>query len=60
MLQEIAATNPASPLMFGYMYQSTLQTLEAQRLSSPPIKVKLDFNFCISLCIEMCIHLTVA
>lgn len=55
MLQEIAATNPASPLMFGYMYQSTLQTLEAQRLSSPPIKVKLDFNFCISLCIEICI-----
>lgn len=48
MLQEIAATNPASPLMFGYMYQSTLQTLEAQRLSSPPIKVKI-FLFLIVL-----------
>lgn len=44
MLQEIAAHDPMSPLIVGYMYQSTLNTLETQKISRPPIKVNYYFN----------------
>lgn len=44
MLQEIAAHDPSSPLTIGYLYQSTLHTLETQRISRPLVKTKLQMR----------------